>query len=141
MTNYGKKNIVAGLLFMGGFMLYGFVLIYLRDFAPGKEEWIANSNIGTHFEARLAHVHGNLFALLNIMIGYLLLKLPIDARSAKWISWAGLLGMAMPLGIMAEFLFGLPFYLVIVGAISIIVAIVWLGLAVAKAPINSSNNQ
>jgi len=138
MKNYGKTNIVAGLLFMGGFMLYGFVLIYMRDFAPGKEEWIANSNIGTHFEARLAHVHGNLFALLNIMIGYLLLKLPIAAGSAKWISYTGLLGMAMPLGIMAEFLFGLPFYLVLVGAISIVTSIVWLGVAVARTNLSAN---
>lgn len=34
---HGKSNIVAGLLFMAGFMVFGFVLIYLRDFAPGKE--------------------------------------------------------------------------------------------------------
>ncbi len=133
MKNYGKTNIVAGLLFMGGFMLYGFILIYMRDFAPGKEEWIANSNVGTHFEARLAHVHGNLFAFINIMIGYLLLKLPVAASSAKWISYTGLLGMAMPLGITAEFLFGLPFYLVLVGAISIITSIIWLAIALAKA--------
>lgn len=30
----GKKNIVIGLFAMAGFMLYGFLLIYLRDFAP-----------------------------------------------------------------------------------------------------------
>jgi hypothetical protein len=29
-----KLNISAGLLFMAGFMLYGFVPVYLRDFAP-----------------------------------------------------------------------------------------------------------
>ncbi len=136
MKNYGKKNIVGGLLFMGGFMLYGFALIYMRDFAPGKEEWIANANDGLHFQSRLAHVHGNLFAFLNIMIGYLLLKLPISEFSAKWVSITGLMGMLMPLGIMAEFLFGLPFYLVLVGAISIIVSVVWLGLAIAKAKIS-----
>ena len=133
MTKIGKANIVGGLLFMAFFMLYGFALIYMRDFYSGKEEWIANSHVGTHFEARLAHVHGNLFALLNIMIGYLLLKLPVAQASAKWISWTGLLGMAMPLGIMAEFLFGLPYYLVLVGAISIISSIVMLAIALAKA--------
>ncbi len=136
MTNYGKKNIVGGLLFLASFMLYGFFLIYMRDFAPGKEEWIANSNIGVHFQARLAHVHGNLFALLNIMIGYLLLKLPISELSAKWISITALLGILMPIGIMAEFLFGLPFYLVLVGAISIIISVVWLGIAIARAKLS-----
>jgi len=43
----GKKNIVVGLMMLAGFMLYGFVLIYLRDFAPGKEQWIANHAVGT----------------------------------------------------------------------------------------------
>ena len=47
---------------MASFMIYGFVLIYLRDFAPGKEAWIESYNTGAHFEARLAHVHGNLFS-------------------------------------------------------------------------------
>jgi hypothetical protein len=27
---------------MALFMAYGFLLIYLRDFAPGKEQWIAD---------------------------------------------------------------------------------------------------
>ena len=29
----GKKNIAAGLLFLAAFMIYGFILIYLRYFA------------------------------------------------------------------------------------------------------------
>lgn len=65
----GTKNLSAGFLFMAGFMVYGFVPIYLRDFAPGKEEWIAAYAIGGHVEARLAHVHGNLFAFMNILGG------------------------------------------------------------------------
>ncbi len=137
MNAYGKANIVTGLTFMAGFMLYGFVLIYLRDFAPDKAEWIANSLNGTHFEARLAHVHGNLFAFLNIVIGYLLLTLPVPAKSAKWISWTGMLGLAMPVGIMAEFMLGLPPYIVFAGAVSIIVSVAWLGIAVAGAKFTS----
>jgi len=104
----GKKNLGAGFLFMGGFMAYGFVLIYLQDFAPGNEEWIAAYAIGAHFEARLAHVHGNLFALMNILIGYLLLRLPVRERSARTISWLALAGMLIPLGIIGELLLGLP---------------------------------
>ena len=64
-------------------MAYGFLLIYWRDFAPGKEAWVANYAVGTHFEARLAHVHGNLFAFLNIVIGYLLWQLPVQAISTN----------------------------------------------------------
>jgi hypothetical protein len=27
-------------------MLYGFILIHLRDFAPGKEQWLADYAVG-----------------------------------------------------------------------------------------------
>lgn len=127
----GKKNIAAGFLFLAAFMAYGFVLIYLRDFAPGKEQWIADYAVGKHFESRLAHVHGNLFAFINIVVGYLLLRLPVGAFSAKWISWLTLAGMLMPLGILAEVVFGAPPILVVVGAISMVAAMAWFGLVTA----------
>lgn len=98
----------AGCLFLGGFMMYGFVLIYLRDFAPDKAQWIADYAVGKHFESRLTHVHGNLFAFINIVVGYLLLRLPIDTFASKWISWLTLTGMLMPIGILSEVLFGFP---------------------------------
>jgi hypothetical protein len=50
----GKNNIAIGFLVMGLFMAYGFLLIYLRDFAPGKEEWINSYSIGKHFETRIS---------------------------------------------------------------------------------------
>jgi len=126
----GKYNIGVGLSVMAGFMVYGFVLIYLRDFAPDKEAWIAASHTGQHFEARLAHVHGNLFSVLNILFGYLLLKLPITEAYAKWVSRLALAGLLMPIGIFAELYFGLPFYLVLVGAISIVSATVLLAISI-----------
>lgn len=129
----GKLNITGGLLFLAGFMAYGFLLIWLRDFAPDKAQWIADYGIGKHFEARLAHVHGNLFALVNVLIGYLVWTLPISARSAKWVSWLAFGGMLMPLGILAELLFGAPPYFVLAGAVMIVVAMAWLGLAVWQA--------
>lgn len=129
----GKLNIVAGLLFLALFMLYGFWLIWLRDFAPGKEAWIADYGVGTHFEARLAHVHGNLFAFLNIMIGYLVLRLPISKGSAAAVSWLGVIGMMMPLGILAEVYLGLPPWFVLAGGVSMVASMVWLGLAVWQA--------
>lgn len=129
----GKVNIAAGLWFLAGFMVYGFVLIYLRDFAPGKEQWVADYAVGKHFESRLAHVHGNLFALLNVLVGYLLLRLPVGGASGRWISTLALAGMLMPLGILSEVLFGLPPLLVIVGGVSMVVSMAWLGLAVGSA--------
>ena len=114
---------------MGFFMAYGFLLIYLRDFAPGKEEWVNTYSIGKHFETRLAHVHGNLFAFLNIMIGYLLLQFQDKLKNVKTISWLALTGILMPLGILSEVYFGLPPVLVLVGAIAMTVSVVWLGVS------------
>ena len=124
-----KKNIAVGLLFLAAFMLYGFVLIYLRDFAPGKEQWIANYAFGKHFESRLAHVHGNLFALVNIAVGLVLLRFPLPEATDRWISWLGIAGLLMPLGILSEVLFSVPPVLVIVGGISMVVCMGWLGFA------------
>jgi hypothetical protein len=36
-STVGKWNIGIGLWLMAAFMLYGFYLIYARDFAPGRE--------------------------------------------------------------------------------------------------------
>jgi hypothetical protein len=129
---HGKANITAGLLFMTGFMVFGFVLIYLRDFGPGKEQWVAEYAVGKHFESRLAHVHGNLFAFLNIVVGYLLLRLPVHKATSKWVSWLALTGMLMPIGILAEVLLGALSLFVLIGWISMVVAIAWLGVAVAQ---------
>jgi hypothetical protein len=128
----GKKNIAAGFLFLAAFMLYGFVLIYLRDFAPGKETWIADYAVGKHFESRLAHVHGNLFAFINVVVGYLLLRLPIGTFAAKGISWLTLAGMLMPIGILSEVLFGLPPLLVVAGGVAMVVAMGWFGIAATQ---------
>jgi hypothetical protein len=125
----GKNNIAIGFLTMGFFMAYGFLLIYLRDFAPDKEAWANSYSIGKHFEARLAHVHGNLFAFLNILIGYLLLRFQAQLPSAKSISWLALTGLLMPIGILSEVYFGLPPALVLIGAIAMTVSVVWLGFA------------
>ena len=129
-----KLNISAGLLFMAGFMLYGFVLVYLRDFGPGKEQWIAEYSTGKHFESRLAHVHGNLFAFMNIVIGYLLLRLPLRGQTARWVGWLALFGMLMPMGILAEVLLGAPPALVLLGGVSMVGAVALLGVAVARLP-------
>lgn len=126
---YGKNNIAIGFLTMGFFMVYGFLLIYLRDFAPDKEAWVNSYSIGKHFEARLAHVHGNLFAFLNILIGYLLLRFRGQLNNVKVISWLALTGLLMPTGILSEVYLGLPPALVLIGAIAMTTAVLWLGFA------------
>lgn len=128
----GKNNIAIGFLTMGFFMAYGFLLIYLRDFAPGKEEWVNTYSIGKHFETRLAHVHGNLFAFLNIVIGYLLLHFQSKLNNTKAISWLALTGLLMPIGILSEVYFSLPPVLVLIGAIAMTTSVIWLGITFFK---------
>jgi hypothetical protein len=131
-STIGKWNIGVGLWVMALFIVYGFVLIYLRDFAPDKEAWIAAYNVSPHFEARLAHVHGNLFSLLNIVFGFLLVKLPVSGAQAKWVSVLALAGLLMPIGILSEIYLGLPPLLVLIGGLSILAATILLGVSVVQ---------
>jgi hypothetical protein len=124
----GKKNIAIGFLTMGLFMMYGFLLIYLRDFAPNKLDWVNSYSVGKHFESRLAHVHGNLFAVLNVIIGFLLIHFSNRLNHSEKISWLALGGLLMPLGILSEVYFGLPPILVLIGAISMTTSVIWFGV-------------
>ena len=120
----GRLNAGAGLITMAVFMAYGFLLIYLRDFHPDKEAWIAAYGIGKHFEARLAHVHGNLFGMLNLIIAFVLVKLTVaPERCRKVVAWTGVIGILMPFGILAEIYLGLPPILVLIGALSMTVSV------------------
>ena len=125
----GKRNVVAGLIVLVGFMAFGFLLIYLRDFAPDKAEWVASYGVGKHFESRLAHAHGNLFALLNIVYGVLLTRLELPERRARAISWLAVAGLLMPIGILAEVTFGAPPVFVLLGGVAMLAATLWLGVA------------
>ena len=134
----GKNNIAIGFLTMGFFMAFGFLLIYLRDFAPGKEEWVNSYSSGKHFEVRLAHVHGNLFAFLNVVIGYLLLHFRDKLKNVKVISWLALIGILMPLGILAEVYLGFNPVFVLIGALSMTLAVIWLGISFYKLKTNNT---
>jgi hypothetical protein len=135
--DYGKKNIAVGLIVMALFMVYGFILIYLRDFASGKEQWIAEYGFGKHFESRLAHVHGNLFAFLNIVIGYLLISLPYPSKTSNIISWLTLIGLLMPIGILMEVYLSASPIFVLIGGFSIFIAVFWMGISSFSLNISS----
>lgn len=125
----GRLNVGVGLLVMAGFMLYGFVLIYLRDFAPDREAWVAGDSAGRHFEARLAHVHGNLFALLNVALGFVLARLAsASGRARAAAAGLGLAGLLMPVGILGELYLGLPPVLVLIGAVAMTAAVALTGI-------------
>lgn len=134
----GKNNIAIGFLTMSLFMAYGFLLIYLRDFAPGREAWVESYSVGKHFEVRLAHVHGNLFAFLNILIGYLLLRFRAQLSRAGAISALALTGLLMPIGILAEVYLGLPPILVLIGAIAMTASVIWLGVSFFRIKVQNT---
>ena len=129
----GRWNLAVGLLGLAAFMVYGFVLIYLRDFAPDAAQWAADYGIGKHFESRLAHVHGALFSLLNVVMGVVVGQLHVSQRSRAGIAGLTLLGLFMPLGIVAELLLGMSPILVLLGGIAILAAFTWAGFAALKA--------
>ena len=131
----GRYNIAVGLLIMAGFMVLGFLLIYLRDFAPGKEAWLADYATGKHFETRLAHVHGNLFATLNVVVGLFLARSGAAEAARRWVAILLLAGLLMPVGILAEVLLGVPPILVLVGALSITVGTAWAGVLALRGDV------
>lgn len=125
----GRYNVAVGLLVMAGFMLYGFLLIYLRDFAPDKEAWIASYSVGKHFEARLAHVHGALFSLLNLALGFVLARLGSASDGARsTAATLGLVGLLMPAGILGEVYLGLPPIFVLLGALAMTASVAFTGV-------------
>lgn len=129
----GRHNITVGLISLIGFAAMGFVLIYLRDFAAGKAEWADAYAVGKHFETRLAHVHGNLFALLNLAVGLMLPRIHGSEASRAWIAGLTMVGMLMPVGILAEVLFGVPPVFVLVGGASMVVGLVLAAVAWLRA--------
>lgn len=130
----GRNNLLVGFVAIGLFMLYGFLLIYLRDFAPGAAEWAASYSTGKHFEARLAHVHGALFAFLNVVVGYLLIRLKISDSAKKWVSWTAMAGLLMPVGILLELVLGASPIFVLLGALSMTASMFLFAGAIFLAP-------
>lgn len=125
----GRWNVGVGLLVMAGYMLYGFLLIYLRDFAPDKDAWIAADSVGKHFEARLAHVHGNLFSLLNVALAFVLARLTgASDRGRTVVAVLGLAGMLMPAGILAEIYLGVSPIFVLIGAAAMTASVIGCGI-------------
>ncbi len=124
----GRANVGVGLLVMALFMAYGFLLTYLRDFAPDKAQWIADYGVGRHFEARLAHVHGNLFAFLNVGLGFVLARVVGFDRSRALAATLGLIGLLMPIGIWMELYLGASPVFVLIGALSMTSAVALSGV-------------
>ena len=129
----GRYNVGVGLMVMALFMAYGFFLIYLRDFAPGKEQWIAEYGLGKHFESRLAHVHGNLFALLNVGLGFVLARVRGFERAREIAAGLGLAGLLMPTGILMEVYLGASPIFVLIGAAAMTASVVLTGVLALRS--------
>lgn len=132
IASSGKLNVGVGMFTLAGFAAYGFILIYLRDFHPDKEAWIAGSANGAHFEARLAHVHGNLLALLNVVIGFVLAKATSGEGLRRVTAYVAIGGLLMPLGILGEVLFHISPIPVLIGAASAVTAMALTGVVAFK---------
>jgi len=90
---------------------------------------VASYSVGKHFEARLAHVHGNLFALLNLALGFVLAKLGTASDRARTTAAAlGLGGLMMPAGILGEVYLGLSPIFVLLGAIAMTASVALSGV-------------
>ncbi|SFN63319.1 hypothetical protein SAMN04487859_10667 [Roseovarius lutimaris] len=71
-----------------------------------------------------------LLALINIAVGLVLLRFPIATGTTRWTSCLALAGMLMPLSILTEVVFGMLPLFVVIGAISMVLAMGWLTVAV-----------
>lgn len=89
-------------------------------------------SFGKHLQTRLAHVHGNLFAFLNILIGYLLLRFGGILKNVRAISLLALVGLLILIGILIEEYLSLSPILVLIDAIAITASVIWLGFAFLK---------
>jgi hypothetical protein len=62
------------------------------------------------------------------VIGFLLLHFKDKLPHVKVISLLALAGLLMPIGILSEVYLGLPPVLVLIGALSMSIAVIWLGI-------------
>jgi hypothetical protein len=89
--------------------------------------------MGQHFEARLAHVHGNLFSLLNLALGFVLARLSSASdRARNAAAVLGLTGLLMPAGILGEVYLGLSPVFVLLGATAMTSSVVLTGVLALK---------
>ena len=94
---------------------------------------MASYSIGKHFEARLAHVHGALFSLLNLALGFVLVRLTSASDRARTTAAAlGVAGLMMPAGILGEVYLGLSPIFVLVGAVSMTASVALAGVLTLK---------
>ena len=120
-------------IFLMGVIGLSFVSLSSVVYAEVYEAWVASYSVGRHFEARLAHVHGNLFALLNVALGFVLVRLASASDQARnTAAGLGLAGLLMPAGILGEVYLGLSPVFVLLGAVAMTTSVVLTGVLALK---------
>ena len=125
----GKKNMAFGFLYFITTLALG---MYLGSkLGSGDATWAQSQQRGI---LRAAHAHGNLESVLNILIGYLLCRLQLDAWLAKTVSWLLIVGALFHSGMLylGGFGYGFAFNLTPIGAISLISVMLLMGIGVIR---------
>ncbi len=125
----GKKNMAFGFLYFITTLALG---MYLGSkLGSGDATWAQSQQRGI---LRAAHAHGNLESVLNILIGYLLCRLQLDAWLAKTVSVLLIVGALFHSGMLylGGFGYTFAFNLTPIGAISLISVMLLMGIGVIR---------
>ncbi|MEW6314717.1 MAG: hypothetical protein AB1513_11880 [Pseudomonadota bacterium] len=122
----GKKNMVFGFAYFITTLLLGIYMVVMEE-NPGFEGSEAEEMM------RVAHAHGNLESVLNIIIGYLLCRLAIGSGLAQTISILLLVGAVFHSGMiyLGSMGFEAAMKLAPIGALSLVAVMVLMTYAVA----------
>lgn len=128
----GKKNMVFGFFYLVLTMGLGMYLAYKLGSGP---EWLSSSQKKA---LHMAHVHGNVEATLNVIIGYILAnfryRLSLNEWFAKTVSVILIIGAVFHSGMLYLGGLGLSFAfnLAPIGAIALIISMLLMGIGVLK---------
>ena len=128
----GKKNMVFGFFYFLTTLGLGMYLGSKFQLPPAEMgAWLQSQQ---HAMLRAAHVHGNMESVLNILIGYLLCRLALDAWIAKTVSVLLIVGALFHSGMLYLAGLGVAFApaLTPIGGIAVITSILLMGIGVFR---------
>jgi len=128
----GKKNMAFGFFYFLTTLGLGMFLASKFQLPPDQlGAWLQS---GQHALLKAAHAHGNLESVLNIVIGYLLCRLALEAWIAKTVSVLLIIGALFHSGMLYLAGAGVGFagMLTPIGGISIIASMLLMGIGVLK---------
>jgi uncharacterized membrane protein YgdD (TMEM256/DUF423 family) len=128
----GKKNMVFGFFYFLTTLGLGMYLGNKFQLPPDQiGAWLASSQ---HAMLKAAHVHGNLESVLNILLGYLLCRLALEAWIAKTVSVLMIVGALFHSGMLYLAGLGMAWapMLMPIGAISVVLSMLLMGIGVLK---------